>query len=289
MFSFSLFAKGANNASLQLKWPVQSGKNYFISSTFGESRLDHFHNGLDIAGKGFKITPVGANSRVLWKTEAAGKPGEIPFGGGKTLILDHGDYWSGYMHLMQISEQLNEAHVTGETTLGLAGDTGHSGGAHLHFFVYTPHDGKMHNPLPYLPKEHYQNNTAPSISGYGVKLPDKFVEVDLSRPVIMSQDFPIYGRLQDSSSGRERWGVYYFETYLNEYEDLPVMSVVFDYIRLKEGRWLSSGELPFEEIYHKNWYNLGSGFSKTKKLRIKTGGYDAPSYTRQVDLTIKPK
>ena len=73
----------------KLEWPVEKDKKYQISSTFGESRLDHFHNGIDLPGEGSKVLAP-KDGRVLYRINSEFTPGEMPYGGGNTLILDHG-------------------------------------------------------------------------------------------------------------------------------------------------------------------------------------------------------
>ena len=84
---FGAFIDAQNPA---LEWPVEKDKKYQISSTFGESRLDHFHNGIDLPGEGFKVLSP-RDARLLYRINAEAIPGEMPFGGGNTIVLDHGD------------------------------------------------------------------------------------------------------------------------------------------------------------------------------------------------------
>lgn len=67
-----------------LNWPVRSSKELQISSTFGESRFDHFHNGLDIPGENLKVYPV-KEGEICWHHTAFTYPNELPFGGEKRL------------------------------------------------------------------------------------------------------------------------------------------------------------------------------------------------------------
>ena len=81
-------------------------------------------------------------------TQARSLPGELPFGGGKTILVEHGDTWSGYMHLSDIEPQIyKNSMVKDSESLGISGNTGHSGGAHLHFFIFQPEKNIMYNPL----------------------------------------------------------------------------------------------------------------------------------------------
>ncbi|MES0488355.1 MAG: M23 family metallopeptidase [Leptospirales bacterium] len=267
-------------------WPVNTHLKLRISSTFGESRLDHFHNGLDIAGKNLKVYPM-VDGVALWKTEAIHKPGEIPFGGGKTIIVDSGEHWTGFMHLDSITPIPQDANIKRENALGRSGDTGHSGGAHLHFFIYEKKTRKIFNPLLLLESNSlYKNSTAPRVTAYGIKLPDRFTQLNIKRSFRMSQDYPIYAKLVDSATGRERWGVYKIDVYKNENMDKPIRSIVFDYIQYRNGQWQTSGGLPFNEVYFENWYRFGTGFKKSGKLIWVASGYQGPFKKEIIQLDI---
>jgi hypothetical protein len=288
LYESGVIAAGVTEESgFQIQWPVDTKKTFTISSTFGESRIDHFHNGVDIVGKGIGVYPV-LKGRVLWKTSATFRPGDIPFGGGKTVVIDHNGLWSGYMHLMQISARLDtNPEVTTDDSIGRSGDTGHSGGAHLHFFIYDPTGHKMLNPLPYLVSGVYKNNDPPVCEGYGIVIQNEFLNIDVDKSFRMSKDFPIYAKIINSGVGREKWGIYTFESYADEEMKTPVQQLVFNYIVFKNNRWMTSNGKIFEDVYFENWLNIGGGFKKTKKIIWKAAGYLGPEAKESIDLNIK--
>lgn len=136
-----------------------------LSGTFGELRSDHFHSGIDIKTEeveGFKVYAIanGYVSRI-----------KITSGGyGKALYITHPNgYVSVYAHLQKYNNSINE-YVTNEQynresfTLDLypekdflivkkgeiiafAGNTGRSGGPHLHFEIRNEATQKPINPL----------------------------------------------------------------------------------------------------------------------------------------------
>ncbi|MDH4263803.1 MAG: M23 family metallopeptidase [Spirochaetia bacterium] len=274
-------------SGFQIQWPVETKKTFIISSTFGESRMDHFHNGVDIVGKGISVYPV-LKGRVLWKTEATFRPGDIPFGGGKTVVIDHNGLWSGYMHLMQINPQIkNDPEVNVETSIGKSGDTGHSGGAHLHFFIYDPFNQKMLNPLPYLVSGVYQNNNPPVSTGYGIVIQNELLNINIDKSFRMSKDYPIYAKIIDSGVGREKWGIYTFESYADDEMKTAIQKLVFNYIVFQNNRWTTSNGKIFEDVYYENWLNMGTGFKKSKKIIWKAAGYLGPEAKETIELDIK--
>ena len=83
------------------QWPASTKK---ISSTFGESRMERFHNGLDLAGRMDLHSP--ADAEILHsRTEADDPFAPIP-GPGNYLFLQHDEGWvSGHYHLEEIDRR----------------------------------------------------------------------------------------------------------------------------------------------------------------------------------------
>jgi len=124
-----------------------------LSGNFGELRPYHFHAGIDIKteGKtGKKIYSIadGYISRIKVS----------PWGYGKTLYIDHPNgYTSVYAHLMNYNDTLenfvknaqykaksfsielfpdpDDFMIKKGELIGISGNTGHSGGPHLHFEI----------------------------------------------------------------------------------------------------------------------------------------------------------
>lgn len=129
-----------------------------LSGNFMEPRNDHFHSGLDMRTEGREGIPV--------KAVADGHVSRIkisPWGYGKAVYIQHADgYTSVYGHLQQLQGKVAErgltAHyaqkdfsidihleagevpVTQGEVIGLSGNTGGSGGPHLHFELRRPGD-----------------------------------------------------------------------------------------------------------------------------------------------------
>ena len=155
--------------------------NLGLSATFAESRIGHFHSGLDIRTGGAVGLPVlavadGYVSRVSIS----------PWGGGKILYIRHPNgYTSVYMHLSDfagpighwVKEQQYKAQsysivedvpegllpVHKGQTVALSGNTGGSAGPHLHFELRETGTGRTINPLLFgLP---YRDSMRPTIRG----------------------------------------------------------------------------------------------------------------------------
>lgn len=152
-----------------------------LSATFGESRIGHFHAGLDIRTGGAVDKPVyavadGYISRVSVS----------PWGGGKILYIRHPNgYTSVYMHLngfagetgrlvreeqyrqqsFSIVKDFTESQlpVRKGQLVAYSGNTGGSGGPHLHFELRKTNTGHTINPLRFgLP---YHDSMKPTIRG----------------------------------------------------------------------------------------------------------------------------
>jgi murein DD-endopeptidase MepM/ murein hydrolase activator NlpD len=116
-------------------WPANnhylSGNNYWAG-----------HQGIDIAaGLGAPIYAADSGVAVF--------AGWSNWGYGNMVVIDHGNGWNTlYAHLSQwnvsCGESLNKGYI-----VGLAGNTGNSSGAHLHFEMN--YQGVRPNPWNYLP------------------------------------------------------------------------------------------------------------------------------------------
>lgn len=141
-------------------------QNYMgLSGIFAELRPNHFHSGIDFRTNGITGIPVysvakGYVSRI--KVSATG--------GGKTLYINHPNgYKSVYMHLEQFSEEIatfvekyqyenrtfefdipvesSTLPVEKNQLIALSGNSGSSGGPHLHFEIRKTENDRVINPL----------------------------------------------------------------------------------------------------------------------------------------------
>lgn len=114
---------------LTMAWPALG----IITLEFGESSgFQIFHTGIDIAAPSKKVgDPV--NAFLPGKVTYAG---EIWWGFGKHIIIDHGNNVSTiYAHLDKILVFKGQEITTTKHVIGKMGSTGWSTGPHLHFEV----------------------------------------------------------------------------------------------------------------------------------------------------------
>lgn len=140
-----------------------------LSGNFGELRATHFHSGVDIKTGGVEGRPVrcvqdGTVSRVCVS----------PTGYGNALYIDHPDGTTTvYAHLQRfeprVAARVREKQYARESfridepmlpegirfrrgdTIGYSGNTGSSGGPHLHFEIRTTSTEHTLNPLRFYP------------------------------------------------------------------------------------------------------------------------------------------
>lgn len=163
------------------------GSDIGLSATFAEFRTGHFHAGIDMRTGGAVDQPVYAAADGY-----VAKVSISPWGGGKILYIKHPNgYTSVYMHLngyvgaigkAVLKEQYaqrsysitklfgpNELPVKKGQLVALSGNTGGSGGPHLHFELRQGGMTDLHthattiNPLLFgLP---YRDGISPTIRG----------------------------------------------------------------------------------------------------------------------------
>ena len=168
----------------QEKYPYPMDIPVYISASFAELRANHFHAGLDMSTKGV----IGVKVHAV----ADGYVSRIkvsPYGYGHALYLTHPDgHTTVYAHLSAYAEKIaqvasaeqykqksfeidinlkpNQIPVSKGEVVALSGNTGGSGGPHLHFEVRDTQTEEALNPLAFLVP--IADTQAPTV--YGIKL-----------------------------------------------------------------------------------------------------------------------
>jgi murein DD-endopeptidase MepM/ murein hydrolase activator NlpD len=154
----------------------------FLSGNFGELRNNHFHSGLDFKTQG--VTGIPVNSV---KDGHISRVSVSPYGYGNALYIDHPDgTTSVYGHLERfvpnIESLVRDSQYQKETfavnlyfppgklpikkgeRIAWSGNTGGSGGPHLHFEFRETDSEKIIDPLPYF-KSKILDTRPPEIRG----------------------------------------------------------------------------------------------------------------------------
>ena len=157
-----------------------------LNGTFGELRYNHFHAGLDISTKRKIGVPIYAPADgVVNRIKVS------PFGYGKALYVKHNDeITTVYAHLdayageiaryvkanqyesqsfdIELFPVMDELTVKKGDLIGYSGNTGGSGGPHLHFEVRDTFSEDILNPLDYGLDKLVNDTQSPKLNGIRV-------------------------------------------------------------------------------------------------------------------------
>jgi hypothetical protein len=130
------------------QWPVDEK---VLTATFGESRWDHYHSGIDLAGGAQEVRPV-ADGEVIFSFDG-GRSGRIlPSGLGAFIVIEHEQgIRSLYAHLEPAIGATIPVRVGVDDVIGKIGESGASLGKHLHLEIIDSELGSYVNPLVVLP------------------------------------------------------------------------------------------------------------------------------------------
>jgi murein DD-endopeptidase MepM/ murein hydrolase activator NlpD len=169
-------------------FPIKPGEINFLSGEMGELRSNHFHGGVDIKTDG----------RIGYSTyaSAAGYVSRIKvssFGYGNVVYITHPNgFVTVYAHLDKFKKEIadyvrkeqyeaeqfeielhpgkNDLPIQKGEVIGLAGNSGSSGGPHLHYEIRDEND-KLFHPLLFGFKE-VIDTQAPTIDKIGIRTLD---------------------------------------------------------------------------------------------------------------------
>lgn len=166
-------------------FPIKPGQRNYLSGSMGEIRATHFHGGIDIktdqrVGLSVYAAADGYISRVKTSTYGYGNILYITHPNGLTTTYSHllafYDPLSDYILQKQYEKETFELELFPEKNLfpvkkgqiiALSGNTGGSGGPHLHFEIRDAED-RLYNPLRWGFKE-IIDTTPPDIFGLGIQ------------------------------------------------------------------------------------------------------------------------
>jgi len=263
----------------------------FLSGNFGELRANHFHSGLDfktqdVIGIPVKVVKEGYISRINIS----------PWGYGRALYLTHPDGTKTvYGHLdsfvkpvetfardsqyiqerfhVELYPQPSQFPVKQGDVIAYSGNTGGSGGPHLHFEIRDATTDDLYDPLPYY-KHLIRDNVPPEImalmifpqAGTGIvngttqNQEIRIIE-DKTGKVIFSPEINAWGNIgigikaYDRMSGTNN--TYLPEKISLEVDDVEIFAQSMEQLYYSESRYLNS-LISFDE-----WVNRKSFFMKS--------------------------
>ncbi|MBS6576973.1 M23 family metallopeptidase [Parabacteroides goldsteinii] len=218
-----LFAGITNNTAeaQQLRKPMDIP--VLLSGNFGELRSNHFHSGIDFKTQGVEGKPIhsvqdGYVSRISVSPWGYGNGLYITHPNGTTTVYGHLQKFSqkitAYLKEKQYEQESfnvnlsltpDELPVKEGELVALSGNTGSSGGPHLHFEVRDTETEEPMDPIEYY-KDLIKDTQAPKIQGIMVySMPGKGV-VNGSRRKLELKPVTAKNGKQTLTGKIEAWG-----------------------------------------------------------------------------------
>ena len=186
----------------------------YLSGTFGELRDNHFHAGIDIKTfekEGYPVLSIadGYVSRIKISTWGYGKVIYINHKDGKTSVYAHLNRFSdkiekeirkkqyeNELYEIEIFPKKDELTIKQGEEIGLSGNTGGSGGPHLHFEIRDTENELALNPLNF--GFEVKDNLNPIISGIKIyshnnaSINNKISDINLSAKKCLTKETKKY-------------------------------------------------------------------------------------------------
>jgi len=302
------------NAVGSYLFPIKPGSTSIITGTMGELRNTHFHAGLDIDTPGGIGVPVfsvqdGYISRATCTTGGYGNVLYVTHPDGNTTLYGHleefkgsvGDFVRRERYARKVSEidllfSPDQFPVSRGDVIALSGNTGGSGGPHLHFEVRNKNNEAL-NPLVYGFKE-VRDNVAPLVFKVALKtldsksrINDQFGRFEFSvvrngnnyslpYPILASGHIGVEILAHDKMENtRFRYGINYIDMRVN---DQTVFTQTIDKIDLNESRRI---------LTVMDYKTLSTSGARYNKLYIDDGNHldYYPGVPKKTGLLIQDK
>lgn len=264
--------------NLSFTWPIENAR---ITSSFGESRGDHFHSGIDLISGSMKIYPVEEGELVFFWDNSIFPDENYPGGGNYKILRHKSGYYSVYMHLDD-NPSCKNIYLKNDP-VGTMGSTGHSSGKHLHFSMYQIASNKFINPLKIFPE--VSDNIKPGIEEISVRIEDKYFRINENDNIRLTQHFPLLINIWDSINKGDRLGIYKLRITLNgkkiidnEYSEISIA----DNISKISGR-------AFDELFdEKGYYKVSEikYIDGVNTLAVTAADYSGNETTKQFSFTV---
>jgi len=290
LFLFYYFSKvtiWADSTPPKFAWPIRELELAgLITSTFGESRKDHYHNGIDISSVDQPVHTL-ASGNVIYSRYLEDDPFEEERGSGNIVWIAHEKgFLSGYYHLGgKRHKNLKDSTILEENeVLGVSGNTGHSSGGHLHFVLGKEFGKVLVDPFSYLPK--LEDKISPQIANLFIHVGDTFTNINPGDAIQISQNFPLTVAILDSGIKKsQRRGIESVKYYVN---GTLFKEASFSILIYQKGEWLTTNGLRFDDLFFKDRYLVGSPNLKTGEntIRVIASDFTGLSSERTFSFTV---
>ena len=256
-------------SAFAFRFPVNQAD---ITATFGESRGDHFHTGIDLKTRQ-QIFPV-ADGEIIFYRDFSENP-TIPIPGiGNHIVIQHeNNLRSYYMHLESGSLNSRLTHVSEYDVIAMMGSSGRSTGEHLHLGIEDIQKNTMINPLKYLPE--YTDRGKPEILNMCFKTHSGKLIYLRPHMLMLSQNYKIFIKAWDIRSGHEemrRQGRYYSVQGIKRItlliDDEVVRDYDFTFLINHNNKLFVFPDYSFQDVYGENWYYRFGDFTPVKKSHV---------------------
>ncbi|XDD42305.1 M23 family metallopeptidase [Leptospira sp. WS60.C2] len=281
-----IFAEGQKSEGKpDFVWPIQGLElSSLITSTFGESRKDHFHNGLDISSVLQPVRSMG-DGFILYSRYAEDNPFEDERGSGNIVWIAHKNgYVSGYYHLGGTRNELvkNQKQVKAGDPIGISGNTGHSTGGHLHFVLGKDYGKTLLDPLGYLPA--VEDTMPPQIANLFIHVGENYTNLNDGDNINVSKAFPLTVSIIDGGiKNSQRRGIKEVKYLFNgeTYKKANFESLQFD-----GSKWKTKDGLSFDDLFFKDRYLVGVLNLKAGENSIKVQTKDFTGHESERTFSI---
>ncbi|MCK4907518.1 MAG: M23 family metallopeptidase [Spirochaetes bacterium] len=264
-----------------LNWPLSK---VLLTATFGESRGDHFHNGIDLGGGKQEVHPV-KDGRLIYYFDMNEHIFDKGFGNGNLVIMEHkNNERSFYYHLSSIEETCKrKKSLTTADILGISGTSGRSIGVHLHL-TYKKGDDII-NPLKHLSR--IEDNKKPKIASIYLKIDGRLITIPKRFTVTGAESFEILAKVYDTYKKIERiavLGIYRIAFYI---DDRVISDYTFEKFIQKDGHLTFNKKSNFKDFYHDmNIYKGGKYRNLVGQHTITVRAWDFSGNTSSRMVTV---
>ena len=237
-----------------------------LTSTFGESREDHFHNGVDLGAGEQDVFSI-KEGKIIFYFDKSEFPNEQYPGSGNFIVIDHADKRSYYMHLKDTSINKTNYQINEGGYIGITSDTGHSYGIHLHFGIEKKRPLEILNPILFF-RDQFEDTISPRIEQVLIRIDDSELKPIPGSTVIRNgSKIALFVNTYDLIQGNNnKMGPYKITCNVNNEK---FREYVFDKLIVKNNYYYLPPNYTFKDIYYDKYIlHLGEFAIQEKKYVI---------------------